>query len=223
MSMAGNAGAYLVDYIPFRACDLFFCGPQNQRLPTLVKHVPSWFPGATFKRQAAEWRKATTAMVEVPFKAVRSAMVSRLPNSRRRELGAVLSPRNETRPGRGQGRPVDDHVAPARPWRGPGQAAPRKHHQWRRCRSLHRYALTPTLRVVRSALECASIMILFAGGSDTVIPSRFSRSNINSPPAPDGLGHRLVFPRHAAPPGRAAQGTGGSRPSRRERSSSRLL
>ncbi|KAI0820142.1 cytochrome P450 [Trametes gibbosa] len=56
MSMAGNAGAYLVDYIPF------------------LKHVPSWFPGATFKRQAAEWRKATNAMVEVPFKAVRSAM-----------------------------------------------------------------------------------------------------------------------------------------------------
>ncbi|KAI0651028.1 cytochrome P450 [Trametes meyenii] len=56
MSMAGNAGAYLVDYIPF------------------LKHIPSWFPGATFKRQAAEWRKATTAMVEVPFKAVRNAM-----------------------------------------------------------------------------------------------------------------------------------------------------
>ncbi|CDO75710.1 hypothetical protein BN946_scf184493.g8 [Trametes cinnabarina] len=56
MSKAGNAGAYLVDYMPF------------------LKHIPSWFPGASFKRQAAEWRKATTAMVEVPFKAVRNAM-----------------------------------------------------------------------------------------------------------------------------------------------------
>ncbi|KAI0325277.1 cytochrome P450 [Cubamyces sp. BRFM 1775] len=56
MSMAGNAGAYLVDYMPF------------------LKHIPSWFPGATFKRQAAEWRKATDAMVEVPYKAVRQAM-----------------------------------------------------------------------------------------------------------------------------------------------------
>ncbi|KAI0659485.1 cytochrome P450 [Cubamyces menziesii] len=56
MSMAGNAGAYLVDYMPF------------------LKHIPSWFPGATFKRQAAEWRKATNAMVEVPYKAVRRAM-----------------------------------------------------------------------------------------------------------------------------------------------------
>ncbi|KAI0772313.1 cytochrome P450 [Trametes elegans] len=56
MSMAGNAGAYLVDYIPF------------------LKHIPAWVPGATFKRQAAEWRKATTAMVEAPFRAVRKAM-----------------------------------------------------------------------------------------------------------------------------------------------------
>ncbi|KAI8996249.1 cytochrome P450 [Trametes punicea] len=59
MSMAGNAGAYLVDYVP------------------ILKHIPSWFPGATFKRQAAEWRKATTAMVEVPYKAVRKALASR--------------------------------------------------------------------------------------------------------------------------------------------------
>ncbi|TFK81327.1 cytochrome P450 [Polyporus arcularius HHB13444] len=56
MSMAGNAGAYLVDYIP------------------ILKHIPSWLPGATFKRQAAEWKKATDAMVERPFKAVRTAM-----------------------------------------------------------------------------------------------------------------------------------------------------
>ncbi|KAI0758757.1 cytochrome P450 [Fomes fomentarius] len=57
MSMAGNAGAYLVDYIP------------------ILKHVPSYFPGATFKRQAAEWKKSTDAMVERPFKAVRKAML----------------------------------------------------------------------------------------------------------------------------------------------------
>lgn len=42
----------------------------------LVKHVPIWFPGAAFKRQAMEWRRSTTAMVEVPFKAVKKAIVS---------------------------------------------------------------------------------------------------------------------------------------------------
>ncbi|TBU24926.1 cytochrome P450, partial [Dichomitus squalens] len=56
ISMAGNAGAYLVDYIP------------------ILKYVPSWFPGAAFKRQAAEWKKATDAMLERPFKAVTQAM-----------------------------------------------------------------------------------------------------------------------------------------------------
>ncbi|KAH9911775.1 cytochrome P450 [Epithele typhae] len=56
MAMAGNAGAYLVDTIP------------------MLKYVPAWFPGAKFKRQAAEWKKATDAMVERPFKAVMNAM-----------------------------------------------------------------------------------------------------------------------------------------------------
>lgn len=52
--------------------------PADQRTdPRLaVKHVPSWFPGATFKRQAVEWKKATDAMVERPFEAVTKAMVS---------------------------------------------------------------------------------------------------------------------------------------------------
>ncbi|KAH9834604.1 cytochrome P450 [Rhodofomes roseus] len=56
MAMAGNAGSFLVDSIPW------------------LKHVPAWFPGADFKRKATEWRKSTTAMVEVPFKAVKNAI-----------------------------------------------------------------------------------------------------------------------------------------------------
>ena len=56
----------------------FLLRSADQRIdPRLaVKHVPSWFPGATFKRQAAEWKKATDAMVERPFEAVTKAMVS---------------------------------------------------------------------------------------------------------------------------------------------------
>ncbi|KAI0920701.1 hypothetical protein AcW1_002368 [Taiwanofungus camphoratus] len=56
ISMAGNAGAYLVDSIP------------------TLKYVPAWFPGAKFKREAAEWRKACRAMLEVPFAAVKKAI-----------------------------------------------------------------------------------------------------------------------------------------------------
>ncbi|KZT68589.1 cytochrome P450 [Daedalea quercina L-15889] len=56
MAMAGNAGSFLVDSIP------------------MLKYVPSWFPGAEFKRKAMEWKKSTTAMVEVPYKAVKRAI-----------------------------------------------------------------------------------------------------------------------------------------------------
>ncbi|PCH43276.1 cytochrome P450 [Wolfiporia cocos MD-104 SS10] len=56
MAMAGNAGSFLVDYIP------------------ILKYVPTWLPGAGFKRKAMEWRKSTTAMVEVPYKAVKKAI-----------------------------------------------------------------------------------------------------------------------------------------------------
>ncbi|KAH9917357.1 cytochrome P450 [Amylocystis lapponica] len=54
--VSANAGAYLVDSIP------------------ILKYVPSWFPGAMFKRQAREWRKSVVAMVEDPFKAVKRAV-----------------------------------------------------------------------------------------------------------------------------------------------------
>lgn len=41
-----------------------------------VKYLPTWLPGAGFKKQAYEWRKSITAMVEVPFNAVKQAIVS---------------------------------------------------------------------------------------------------------------------------------------------------
>ncbi|KAF8509756.1 cytochrome P450 [Hysterangium stoloniferum] len=58
MIIAGNFGAFLVDFLP------------------ILKYVPSWFPGASFKRKAAVWRKASTAMSVVPFEAVKNAMAN---------------------------------------------------------------------------------------------------------------------------------------------------
>ncbi|GJE98984.1 cytochrome P450 [Phanerochaete sordida] len=43
------AGAYLVDSFP------------------ILKHVPTWFPGGRFKREAAEWRPIVNAMYMVPY------------------------------------------------------------------------------------------------------------------------------------------------------------
>nr|BAL05113.1 cytochrome P450 [Phanerodontia chrysosporium] len=44
-----NAGVYLVDVFP------------------ILKYVPTWFPGASFKRQAAEWKKLVDALYEQPY------------------------------------------------------------------------------------------------------------------------------------------------------------
>lgn len=40
-----------------------------------VKHIPSWFPGAGFKRYADKWRKHVVAMAEMPYTAVKQALV----------------------------------------------------------------------------------------------------------------------------------------------------
>ncbi|KAJ8518596.1 hypothetical protein ONZ45_g4351 [Pleurotus djamor] len=42
-------GAFLVDTLPW------------------LKHIPSWFPGAGFKKKAQEWRKLTERMYEEPY------------------------------------------------------------------------------------------------------------------------------------------------------------
>jgi len=42
-----------------------------------VKYIPSWFPGASFKRKAREWRKLSRDLIERPFEAVKHKMVSR--------------------------------------------------------------------------------------------------------------------------------------------------
>jgi len=44
-----TAGVYLVDVVP------------------ILKHLPSWFPGAGFKRQAAEWKTLVDGMYEIPY------------------------------------------------------------------------------------------------------------------------------------------------------------
>jgi len=58
LSASGKPGAFLVDSIP------------------LLKYVPSWMPGAGFKRKAKEWNSWATDMREIPFKAAQSAIVS---------------------------------------------------------------------------------------------------------------------------------------------------
>ncbi|KAL0953294.1 hypothetical protein HGRIS_004543 [Hohenbuehelia grisea] len=51
-------GSYLVDYVP------------------MLKHLPSWMPGAGFKRQAQQWRQLATKMLNYPFDKVKANLVA---------------------------------------------------------------------------------------------------------------------------------------------------
>lgn len=56
-NIAGVPGSFLVDLIP------------------ALKYVPSWFPGAEFKKKAAHWAKANQKVVELPFNHVADQIV----------------------------------------------------------------------------------------------------------------------------------------------------
>ncbi|KAJ6553619.1 cytochrome P450 [Mycena vulgaris] len=58
LSHAAVPGRFLIDVIP------------------ALKHVPSWFPGAAFKRKAAEWKELVQEMVDQPFAASKDAMAN---------------------------------------------------------------------------------------------------------------------------------------------------
>lgn len=51
-------GAFMVDVFPF------------------LKHVPSWFPGASFKRKAQVWSDMRQQMFDKTFEHVKKRMVS---------------------------------------------------------------------------------------------------------------------------------------------------
>ena len=59
LSRAAIFGTYMVDYLPF------------------LKYIPSWMPGAAFKREAREWRRLARDVRECPFQIVKEKMVIR--------------------------------------------------------------------------------------------------------------------------------------------------
>ena len=79
VALSGMPGKFLVDTLPF--CMFFF----KKKVETielepflnhgLVKHIPSWFPGAGFKRQAKVWRGLISEFVNEPFDKVKANMV----------------------------------------------------------------------------------------------------------------------------------------------------
>ena len=63
-----------------------------------VKHLPAWFPGAKFKRDAAKWRKLVDEMYFRPYYEVKAAVVSQnLPETLRLDT-TVMHYRKQERP-----------------------------------------------------------------------------------------------------------------------------
>ena len=59
LAVAGIPGSFLVDMIP------------------LLKYVPVWIPGASFKKKAAYWKKINDDVVNLPFEYVENQVVLR--------------------------------------------------------------------------------------------------------------------------------------------------
>ncbi|KAJ7489087.1 hypothetical protein FB451DRAFT_1522292 [Mycena latifolia] len=57
-------------------CGYFPRAVPRRQVPNF-EHVPKWFPGARFKRQAEEWRKLAHAMMEMPFAETKRQMPAR--------------------------------------------------------------------------------------------------------------------------------------------------
>jgi hypothetical protein len=62
LNIAAIPGSFLVDQIP------------------ALKYVPSWFPGAGFKKKAAYWAEVNRKVAELPFNHVAQQMVRSIPN-----------------------------------------------------------------------------------------------------------------------------------------------
>jgi len=57
LAKAGIPGSFMVDFLPF------------------LKYIPSWFPGAEFKRRAKFWRDVNKAVTDIPFERVEAELV----------------------------------------------------------------------------------------------------------------------------------------------------
>ena len=71
---AGNPGSFLVDIVPPCAHCSFLFSSLCLKCSSLVKYVPEWMPGASFKRKAREWRGVAERFYTIPFDFVKHSM-----------------------------------------------------------------------------------------------------------------------------------------------------
>lgn len=72
-----GGGVWAVDIFPFRASFSLESSELVSDSPDFaVRYLPSWFPGAGFKRSAVEWKKLIEAFVNEPFEDCKEKIVS---------------------------------------------------------------------------------------------------------------------------------------------------
>lgn len=79
LSTAAVPGKYWVDIIPWGTYHIrLYLSASRSRLTLLiVKYIPSWFPGAGFKKEANAWKQMTDNMIDLPYAAVKQEIVTR--------------------------------------------------------------------------------------------------------------------------------------------------
>jgi hypothetical protein len=76
----GSPGSVLVDFFPARmSVWQYFCKSRTSSDTPfdVVRHIPTWMPGAGFKRHALRTRIKVRNMHDTPYEMVRKATVSR--------------------------------------------------------------------------------------------------------------------------------------------------
>lgn len=75
--IASTGSIWIVDVIP--ACKFLLVFIRGQRicliLATIVKHLPDWFPGASFKRKAKEWKAKMEEFTDRPYEWMKNELV----------------------------------------------------------------------------------------------------------------------------------------------------
>ena len=75
LSKATAAGGHFVDFFPFCKLMIYL---NISKVPTAstVKYIPSWFPGAGFKKRAREYAVVVHDLLEIPHNYVMSQLVT---------------------------------------------------------------------------------------------------------------------------------------------------
>ena len=79
LSMATAPGIYYVDFVPLSK-SLARSSVSYDTNTFTVKYIPSWLPGAGFKRKAKKYAIVLRDLVEIPHNYVKSQLVSYLVN-----------------------------------------------------------------------------------------------------------------------------------------------